>query len=308
MADPGVGFDYSNYNSAPTVAANSSRADSKLTISANLSFAHVSESEDIHEVVDTQAKRDQDTNWSEGLNAREELLDEACRKLIKDAAACALAREAKGTPLEHNERLREAAYEMWDKACNVPEETRCLIIAARDAELKLWFENVAFAKMNYARAAGSSLNSLVQGWHLYDLDILAERLTAIQAKYGVEAIQIRGQQLAAAYDAKVKVHHDFFNSEASKAINLVQVLKGSLSMSDRDTRRAERVDTRDHQVVNRTFDRSLSRNTTAFALNGEWYQMVIDSSETQGTYGGMLGQVVASGASLAFPSMPSIFG
>lgn len=283
------GFTYQPYSS-PVVSERSSRKESRIAL--DLTIQNVNEDEQINQ--DEDQVRDLDMrdqiDWTDTICDERELLDAECRDLLKCTLTCLMDRDKRGLTIQDRNKLVNKAEALWDRAMKIPESCAQALEAEKAALISRMQERTSASRLQYARAAGSSLNSLAQQWAGYDEQAVAAELMGIAAKYHWEGVRFQNDALNSAFDAADNVYQGFTNSMMNRAVNLLGILRGSLDINKREqTHDEQRVRDEDETIARDVVtDRSLNRNTVDFQTH--WHRLAIDS-DAAGTYAGDVDQI-----------------
>jgi len=268
----------------PFVAKDSTRHESHRQMTGL--FQNVDVDESIRRDEDTDRRRDMcvEIDWDEKIVERRELLDQECCDFIKATAKQLLQRDNNGDSRRDRDLLREKAYEAWCKACFIPDELKDCIEAEKNAATERWLDRIGMLNQQRAKAAGSSLNSIVTDWAAYDLRLLEAELTGIVGKYKADGIRFRNEALRDAFNMYETVAIDLQDRSAARGINLLTVLRGSKDDFMRDHNHDEKQTTDDDEVTNVDISQQLDRDTTTIAIEGKWYQNITQSTEGAGQF------------------------
>lgn len=277
----------------PFVAKNSTRKESHRQVTGLLQNVNEDQERDLDELIDRQRDMSVDIDWDEKIVERRELLDQECCDFIKATATQLLQADNNGENLRDRDRLREKAYEAWCKACAIPNELEDCIEDEKNAAVERWLERIALLDQSRAKAAGSSLNSVVLDWKSYDLRLLEAELTGIVAKYKADGIQYRTAALRDAFTMYEGALTNWTDRTAGRAINLLTILRGSKDDFMRDHNHDETQTTDDNEITDRDLNEDIDRNVLTTALEGKWYQNITDSTDAAGEYGDEQGVIDA---------------
>lgn len=283
----------------PFVAKNSTRKEGHRGI--DVAYQDVNLDERTNTDDDTVRARDltNTVDWDEKIIERRELLDQECCDFIKATATQLLQRHNSGDQQRDRDRLRSRAYEAWCKACFIPEEIKeCLDAEVKAATIR-WETRVQRIRQGYAKAAGSSMNSVVQQMEVRDYALLEQELLGIVGRYKTEGVSLRTAALRDAFDMTARADIEWNSQNAAHAINLLTVLRGSKDDFMRDHAHDEVQTTDDDEVTNRDIIVDRDQDITTFTAQGKWYQNVIQSSDTAGEYEDAEGDIDAAVSGVA---------
>lgn len=278
------GFNYIPFNS-PIVAERSSRKESRIAL--DLTINNVNENETIRQ--DEDQVRDLDVgdqiDWTDVICDERQLLDEECRELLKCTISCLMDRDKRGLTIQDRNKLVNKAEALWDRAMRIPADCAAALEAEKAAIISKMEERTTAARLQYARAAGSSLNSLAQQWAGFDEQAITAELMGVAAKYHWEGVRFQNDALNTAHGAADNVYHQFTNSMMARATNLLGILRGALDIDKREqTHDEQRVREEDETIARDVVtDRDLNRTTVDFQTH--WHRLAIDS-DAAGTYSG----------------------
>lgn len=292
------GFVYQQVpTNSPTVEEKSSRKEGKLAFDVTLQ--NVNEDESIRQDDDqTRILGVEDQiDWTETLCEERELLDADCRHLIKCTIEKLTDRDRRALTVADRNKLVSKAETMWSRAMQIPESCKAALEQEKAALLCDLEQRTALSRQQYAKAAGSSLNSLAQQWTGHDEKEVTAALMGIAAKYHWEGVRFQSEALNSAFDAADTVYHQFSNSLMSRAVNLLGILRGALDVNKREQEHDEqRTRDEDEDIARDSVtNRDMDRLTTDFQTH--WHRMAIDS-DAAGTYTSDVDDIVAKQPSI----------
>lgn len=282
--------------------------ESQVGFNVGLGLGFVREETDTDD--DTNRERDttQEIDWEDTICEERELLDATCRDLLKCTITNLNIRD-KGT-LVHSDmqKLREQADKAWNLACRIPEDLKDELDDRIDEIICDWERRRCRALLQYQRAAGSSLNSLVQQWTTQDLRELEKAIAQVAAEHNIETHRLRTDALRDAFSMNTTACMEFNDRNVRRAIGMWQVLRGSLDEFKRDQVHDEIQVTDDDEVIDRNIRVDRDKLNTQFESQFNWYQNVTDVSDTSGTYipqmDGLIGQFQAGLTPPVAPPFP----
>lgn len=165
------------------------------------------------------------TDLTDNQTETTELLDQACRDLIKQKVEAMLA-VADDTTI-NRDYLKDNALKAWDRACNLYPEYQLWSDDTVADILAEGVERICENKTQWSRIAGSSLNCVVQSLEVRAQTELSRKLFAERSRWRKDMLEHQTQAIRDAFEMEMAARMNTAQIPFTSAVGLLQVLRGA---------------------------------------------------------------------------------